>query len=151
MDIILKDHQLCSYNIKLISFRLTKKKVKQMAKRKQYNNNKNTSISKRTRYEEEIEEENVEREKEEERVKENENESNMKIQPKLDFQRTNNNSAAEGSSVMAQSHTATQTNSWITSNITQTIEMHIIAWKLGIKISLNYGSIQRYCDSNYLY
>ena len=86
----------------------------------------------------------------------------METQPELDFQRTNKNSAAEGSSVAAQSHAATQTNPWITSNITQTIEMHTIAWKLGMKISLNYGSIQpdspfkynltqRYCDPNYLY
>jgi len=55
-----------------------------------------------------------------------------------------------------------QSNLWITNDITQTVELHTTAWKLGMFIGQNYGSKNpinptrfslplKYTDSNLLY
>jgi len=88
--------------------------------------------------------------------------NSIETQPEFNFQTTNRINAAEGSSVAAQSHSATQINPWITNDIVEIIELHTTAWKLGMQISENYGSIspdhpfkynltQKYCDPNSLY
>jgi hypothetical protein len=88
--------------------------------------------------------------------------NSMETQPEFNFQLANGNSAAKRSSVAAQPTDATQTNPWITNDITEIIELHTTAWKLGMQISEKYGSsrpdhpfkynlTQKYCDPNSLY